>query len=373
MNIETERLILRPFEEKDASDVLEYLGNPAVNCFACMKLASVEEARKEMQNRARDTEYYFAIVLKENDKVIGEIFAHPEGEDPEQRDFDTFSPCWMLNLDYTGKGYAYEAAYAYFDYLFREKGARRIYAYTEDYNLSSQRLCEKLGMRREGLFLEFVSFINNPDGTPKYENTMQYAILKKEWDKNNERRETMTYEQIVEKVKKALAKVDASGVKGHLAVQVDVYGEGEGAFYIEVKEGKVDVQPYEYFDHDLRIRCTAGEIISIVEGKKKIIEEVAAQNIEALRNVARIDDFAELLSSPAQAKKTKASVGAKKVGAEKKTVAKKAEPKVKEKTETKKAATKKVKEKKTVTKEKKASELKTKKVAKTKAEPKEVF
>ena len=145
----------------------------------------------------------------------------------------------------------------------------------------------------------------------------------------------MTYEQIVEKVKKALAKVDASGVKGHLAVQVDVYGEGEGAFYIEVKNGKVDVQPYEYFDHDLRIRCTAGEIISIVEGKKKIIEEVAAQNIEALRNVARIDDFAELLSSPVVAKKTKVSVGAKNAGAEKKTVAKKAEPKAKKKKETK--------------------------------------
>jgi len=145
----------------------------------------------------------------------------------------------------------------------------------------------------------------------------------------------MTYEQIVEKVKKALAKVDASGVKGHLAVQVDVYGEGEGAFYIEVKEGKVDVQPYEYFDHDLRIRCTAGEIISIVEGKKKIIEEVAAQNIEALRNVARIDDFAELLSSPVAAKRTKVSVGAKKTGTEKKPAAKKTEPKVKEKKEAK--------------------------------------
>lgn len=50
------------------------------------------------------------------------------------------------------------------------------------YNLSSQRLCEKLGMRREGLFVEFVSFVSNPDGTPRYENTMQYAILKKEWD-----------------------------------------------------------------------------------------------------------------------------------------------------------------------------------------------
>jgi hypothetical protein len=36
-------------------------------------------------------------------------------------------------------------------------------------------------MRREGLFMEFVSFINNPDGTPLYENTVQYAILKREW------------------------------------------------------------------------------------------------------------------------------------------------------------------------------------------------
>ena len=88
----------------------------------------------------------------------------------------------MLNLNYTGKGYAYEAAHAFFDYLFNEKGARRIYAYTEDYNKPSQRLCEKLGMRREGLFLEFISFVNYPDGTPHYENTYQYAILRKEWN-----------------------------------------------------------------------------------------------------------------------------------------------------------------------------------------------
>ena len=58
---------------------------------------------------------------------------------------------------------------------------RRIYAYMEDYNLSSQRLCEKLGMRREGLFKEFVSFVNDEDGVPIYENTMQYVMLKKEW------------------------------------------------------------------------------------------------------------------------------------------------------------------------------------------------
>ena len=183
--IETERLLLRPFRQEDAEDVYEYLKEPAVHCFACMKLDDPEAAKEEVASRAKDTEYYFAITLKESGKVIGEIFAHPESSHLDGEECtvgDTFSPCWMLNTDYQGKGYAYEAAYAIFDYLFREKGARRLYAYTEDYNLSSQRLCEKLGMRREGLFLEFVSFVNDADGNPIYENTMQYAILKKEWD-----------------------------------------------------------------------------------------------------------------------------------------------------------------------------------------------
>ena len=181
--IETERLILRPFLESDATDVLGYLSEPMVNCFASMKLNSLEEAEAEMKKRASEMEYYFAIALKETDKAIGEIEAHPEHSEPHGMNtpLDTFSLCWMMNGAYQGKGYAYEAAHAFLNYLFCEKDARRIYAYTEDYNLSSQRLCEKLGMRREGLFKEFVSFVNNPDGTPLYENTMQYAILKKEW------------------------------------------------------------------------------------------------------------------------------------------------------------------------------------------------
>ena len=186
MTIETERLILRPFVISDAADVYEYLKEPAVNCFASMKLNSLDEAVAEMINRVDETEYYFAIVIKETGKVIGEIDAYPEAGEQhadESDPKDTFSPCWMLNLNYAGKGYAFEAAHAFFDYLFNEKGARRIYAYTEDNNFPSQHLCEKLGMRREGLFLEFISFVNNPDGTPRYENTYQYAILKKEWDK----------------------------------------------------------------------------------------------------------------------------------------------------------------------------------------------
>lgn len=158
----------------------------------------------------------------------------------------------------------------------------------------------------------------------------------------------MTYEKIVEKVKKALSKVDATAVSGHLAVQVDIYGEGEGAFYIEVKDGKVDVQPYEYFDHDIRIRCTGEEIIAIAEGKKKILDEVAAENIEALRNVSRLGDFdLVFVGRPLKnkaAKKTKVAVPASSKAAKpvKKATTAKAEKTVKEKAPAKTAkATKK--------------------------------
>jgi len=83
--IETKRLILRPFLESDAADAFEYLKEPMVNCFACMKLNSLEEARTEMQKRVGEKEYYFAIVLKENGKVIGEIDAYPEAANPKEK------------------------------------------------------------------------------------------------------------------------------------------------------------------------------------------------------------------------------------------------------------------------------------------------
>lgn len=185
MVIGTKRLLLRPFTENDADDLYEYLKQPAAHCFACMKLNTVAEAREEAKNRAEDGEYTFAIVLKETGKVIGEIDAHPErtAPDDETAVYDTFSPCWMLNPAYHGKGYAYEAAHAFFGYLFRLKGARRIYAYAEDYNAPSRRLCEKLGMRQEGVFREFVSFVNDENGRPLLENTVQYAVLREEWEK----------------------------------------------------------------------------------------------------------------------------------------------------------------------------------------------
>ena len=187
--IETKRLLLRPFRESDAADVLEYLSGPLPHCFTGLKIDSLEEARAEVVKRGEDPEYCFAIVLKETGRVIGEIDAEPSDYLPpmlRSRETppafqDTFTPSLILNASHQGSGYAYEATCALFDYLFTRKGVRRIYSYVDDYNACSRHLCEKLGMRREGLFRSFVSFVDDADGNPVYENTLQYAILKQEW------------------------------------------------------------------------------------------------------------------------------------------------------------------------------------------------
>lgn len=174
--IETERLILRPFRTGDAADLFAYLRAPTARCFLPLKLADLAQAEAEVAKRAGDPDS-LAICLKQTGQLIGDLF----GAMPEDEGGETASVGWHLNPDFGGQGYAFEAASALIDHLFGVAGLRRLYAYVEDDNAASQRLCEKLGMRREGIFVEFVAFTNDDAGNPVYEDTMQYAILRREW------------------------------------------------------------------------------------------------------------------------------------------------------------------------------------------------
>ena len=173
MVIETGNIIIRDFREKDAAGLLEYLSHPRVNCFMDECLCSEEAALAYMANTPKDMLRY-AVCLKENDFIIGDVFALREYT-------DTVSVGWHFNQCFEGKGLAYEATTEFLDYLFRDACARRVYGFVEDDNLRSKRLCKRLGMRYEGCMKEFISFVCDPDGAPRYEDTCIYAILKKEW------------------------------------------------------------------------------------------------------------------------------------------------------------------------------------------------
>ena len=83
----------------------------------------------------------------------------------------------------------------------------------------------------------------------------------------------MTYEKIVEKMRKAFVTADGWDVNEHKAIQINVRGEGEGALYIELDGGKFNVQPYEYYDNNAEVTIPAKVLHDILDGK---VEPAAA-------------------------------------------------------------------------------------------------
>ena len=77
----------------------------------------------------------------------------------------------------------------------------------------------------------------------------------------------MTYEEVFAKVKDMFKDADVSGVKEHLAYQFNITGEGSGAFYAEVKDGQLFIEPYEYYDKDAAFICSADVLFKILAGE----------------------------------------------------------------------------------------------------------
>lgn len=96
----------------------------------------------------------------------------------------------------------------------------------------------------------------------------------------------MTYEEVFEKFKKQFKDTDVSKVNEHLAYQFNITGEGEGSFYAEVKDGKLSIEPFEYYDRDALFICSAENLFKIIAGK---LDPVAAFTLGKLKVEGNID------------------------------------------------------------------------------------
>ena len=96
----------------------------------------------------------------------------------------------------------------------------------------------------------------------------------------------MTYADMFSKVKGMMMEADVSTVNEHLAYQFNVTGEAAGIFYAEVKEGKLYVEPYEYYDRDAIFTCSAETLFKINEGK---LDPVLAVTLGKLKVEGNID------------------------------------------------------------------------------------
>ena len=165
---ETERLILRRYQESDLQDLFEYLSDPKVVEFEPYKPMSLDETKENLEWRI-GTEEMIALELKSSHKMIGNVYMG-------KREFDTLELGYVLNRNYWKKGYAAESIKVLVRQAFSD-GIHRIYAECDPLNSGSWKLLEALGFQRESHLRQNVWFWKEENGKPVWKDTYVYAML----------------------------------------------------------------------------------------------------------------------------------------------------------------------------------------------------
>ena len=145
MVLNTERLVLRPWNEADAESLYEYAKDPEVGPIAGWPShKSIDESLDVIRNVFNGGECY-AICEKENDKAIGAIELKLNGHtDMTDRDDECELGYW-IGKPFWGRGYMPEAAKELIRRGFEELGMTTIWCGYYDGNDKSKRVQEKVG------------------------------------------------------------------------------------------------------------------------------------------------------------------------------------------------------------------------------------
>ncbi len=174
--IRTERLLLRPLEMPDAEAVFAYRSLPEVSRYQFWHPRALDEVRafiESLQAVEPDTPgtwFQIALVLRETDELVGDSGLHflEEGSGTAEVGI-TVAPA------HQGRGLGAEALRAVFGYLFDTLGKHRVVGSVDPRNMPSRRLLERVGLRREGHFVESLRFKD------LWVDDMIYAMLDWEW------------------------------------------------------------------------------------------------------------------------------------------------------------------------------------------------
>ena len=104
----------------------------------------------------------------------------------------------------------------------------------------------------------------------------------------------MKFETVLSKVREMAAKADVSDV-GFLAVQVNLTDCNPGTFYVEVKDNKVSVEPYEYNDRNCAISMKSDDFSKLISGKLDPVFAFTVGKLKVDGDVGKALEFSKLV------------------------------------------------------------------------------
>jgi len=158
-SFETERLILRPTDQRDASFILELLNTPKwLEFIGDRKVYSLDDARNYIRERIhpqleKSGFSNYTVILKSGKVKIGSCGLY------DREGLEGIDIGFAFLPEYEGQGYAFECASKIFEAAIHSFKIEKICAITTRSNYKSQRLIEKLGLR----FVKFTKMPNDPE------------------------------------------------------------------------------------------------------------------------------------------------------------------------------------------------------------------
>ncbi|WP_409295543.1 GNAT family N-acetyltransferase [Peribacillus sp. SCS-26] len=174
--MESRRLLLREMLETDWPQVHAYASQEKVCQFQPWGPNSRQDTKEYIQEVLADAaqepreRYVFAIIHKETSRLIGAVelsiksFHNSEGEIG-----------YIVHPDHWGKGVAAEASRLVLSFGFEKLKLHRICATCSPDNVSSSRVLEKLGMKREGRIRQHLRLKEG------WRDSLLYSMLESEW------------------------------------------------------------------------------------------------------------------------------------------------------------------------------------------------
>jgi len=157
-SFETKRLLIRRCKSSDAEAVYNTYASKQerVRYISWKAHRTIADTREFLevahQNFDSGKDFAYALVLKENNTLVGSIGMVNEGG----RVFIGY----IIGKEYERKGYTTEAVKCMLSYLSNQHGVFRIWACCAVENIASAKVLEKAGMLQEALVKDWVIFPN---------------------------------------------------------------------------------------------------------------------------------------------------------------------------------------------------------------------
>ena len=103
----------------------------------------------------------------------------------------------------------------------------------------------------------------------------------------------MKFDELLAKVRKLSEKADVSEM-GFLAVQVNITGKESGVFYVEVKDHKISVEPYEYNDRNCAVTMSMTDFNKLLDGKLNPVTAFTMGKLKVDGDIGKALEFSKL-------------------------------------------------------------------------------